>query len=160
MDIAFHNVDGAGFDFTHDGNDIVLNDGLVTALIHSLFRDARAPEGSIPREEDPRGHWTSVIDRDAPDGSLIWLLSREKITPDMPYRVVEILEKSCAWMIPIQTGPAAPVLSVTARANKSEGRGRVDAELILTLSHAPRERRFHLIYDSQARRYQFEEVSR
>lgn len=162
MDFAFQSVDG-GFDFVHDGVDLVIDDGLRSALIHSLFRDARAPEDAVARGllnagDDPRGHWFSGIEAGTPDGSLLWLLKREKITPDMPYRVAEKLEQACAWMIETTTGPTAAVVAVRALCQKSARRGRIEGTLTLTLSSAPTLRRFELVYDPDRNVYDLQEA--
>lgn len=159
MDIAFSNPSRTGFDFATDGSDLVVGDGLVEMLIHALFRDGRAPENSIPAGTDPRGHWASALSANAPDGSLLWLLSRETITPDMPFRVTETLEDACGFMIEETEGPAAQVVGVEATAQKAEHRGRIEAQLNIYLSRRAIPRRFALVYDTANHRYEFEEIA-
>lgn len=75
-----------GADATVEGHDLVLEDGLATAVILSLFLDARAraddalPDGGT----DLRGFWADTVapaaERDR-TGSRLWLLSREKTLP-------------------------------------------------------------------------------
>jgi len=159
MDIAFANPSETGFDFATDGIDLVVGDGLITMLIHALFRDARAPEGTIETGIDPRGHWASSLSNNAPEGSLLWLMQREKITPDMPYRVAETLEQACQFMIDDTQGDARNVTTVRAIAQKSSHRGRIEAQLNLHLSGLAQPRRFSLIYDTNTGRYKLEEIA-
>ncbi len=159
MDIAFSNPGKTGFDFATDGSDLIVSDGLVEMLIHALFRDGRAPQDAIPAGTDPRGHWATALSANAPDGSLLWLLSREKITPDMPHRVRETLEDACAFMIEETEGPAADVIGVEAIARKAEHRGRIEAQLNIYLSRRAIPRRFALVYDTANHRYEFEEIA-
>ena len=158
MDIAFVNRNGTGFDLATDGYDLVVADGLITMLIHALFRDARAPEGSIEPGTDPRGHWASSLPADAPEGSLLWLMKREKITPDMPHEVSETLEQACQFLIDDTEGDARNVTDVRAIAEKSSIRGRIEAQLNVYLSGISTPRRFTFVYDPNAGRYKLEEI--
>jgi len=157
-DFAFTNTDGSGFDFAHDGTDLVLGDELETALIHSLFRDGRAPDDLIKPGDDPRGHWSTNLTDDAPDGSLLWLLQREKITPDMPARVADILKNACLWMVGGRDGGFDYVTGVDANCQKAATRGRIEGTLTILLSTAPFNRRFNIVYDDISNQYQFKEI--
>lgn len=71
IDMAF--VDG----------DIAADDGLQTAVLISLFADARATEDMIPsidRDGDLRGWWADAFNDDAGDqtGSQLWTIQRAK----------------------------------------------------------------------------------
>ncbi len=159
MDLAMSNMSGSGFDFAHDGTDLVVDDGLVTLLIHALFRDGRAPDDILPPGEDRRGHWASGFEENSPDGSWLWLLSREKITPDMPHRIAELIEKACVFMITATEGPAAPVSQVRATCYKSARRGRIEGELIVFLNQSLEQRRFAIVYYIQGNQYQLKEIT-
>lgn len=158
MDIAFENRNGTGFDFATDGYDLLVGDGLINMLIHALFRDARAPEGTIPTGTDPRGHWATGLTADAPEGSLLWRLSREKITPDMPHQVSETLEQACQFMVEDTEGDARNVTSVRAIGQKASHRGRIEAQLNVYLSGVATPRRFTFVYDPATKRYELEEI--
>lgn len=96
-------------DFDH-GADLALeqfalaaDDGLETAVILSLFTDARASDDdSLPfGESDRRGWWADAfpsVDRDR-IGSRLWLLRREKQTQDTLNRAREYAEEALAWLI-------------------------------------------------------------
>lgn len=96
-------------DFDH-GADLALeqfalaaDDGLETAVILSLFTDARASDDDpLPfGESDRRGWWADAfpsVDRDR-IGSRLWLLRREKQTQDTLNRAREYAEEALAWLI-------------------------------------------------------------
>lgn len=70
-------------------NDLVVDSGVVTAVLAALFTDARASaDDDLPPGADLRGHWGDTF-TDAPLGSLLWLVNREKITPDLIPRIHE-----------------------------------------------------------------------
>lgn len=96
-------------DFDH-GADLALeqfalaaDDGLETAVILSLFTDARASDDDpLPfGESDRRGWWADAfpsVDRDR-IGSRLWLLRREKQTQDTLNRAREYAEEALAWLV-------------------------------------------------------------
>ncbi|BBV67855.1 phage protein [Klebsiella sp. STW0522-44] len=94
----------------HDG--LSLDDGLVTLVLICLFTDARAdaddeiPDGS----GDPRG-WPGDTFSDAPWGSKIWLLEREKLTEAIRQRVEDYARLS---MQPLLRTGYARTVEVTA----------------------------------------------
>lgn len=79
--------------------DLALDEGLQTAVIISLFTDARAentdtlPDGETSR----RGYWADdVTDR---VGSKLWLLGREKMLPAVAARARQYVQDALAWMV-------------------------------------------------------------
>lgn len=106
-DIALQQVSRPGeppsFDIALDGPDLATDDGLRTAVIVSLFSDARArdddviPDGTTER----RGYWTDVFSLIAGDafGGRLWLLAREKQTPDVLLRAEGYAREALQWMI-------------------------------------------------------------
>lgn len=79
------------------------DDGLETAVLHSLFSDRRA------RLDDPlpfpnqgrRGWWGDLTLANSGDqyGSRLWLLEREKQTPQVLNRAREYAAESLAWLL-------------------------------------------------------------
>jgi len=72
-------------DVEFDGLALAVDDTVLTAILHCLFTDRRAPEGyPLPDgSEDRRGWWGDCLALDPDDegyGSLLWLLAREKQT--------------------------------------------------------------------------------
>ena len=89
--------------------DLVMDDGLETAVIMSLFTDAPADAGdAIPDGSgDPRGWWGDMpIDAaqqgaTPPDvtGSKLWLLDRAVLTSETLARAESYAEAALAWMV-------------------------------------------------------------
>ncbi len=87
-------------------------DGLQTAVIVSLFTDRRVePEELPPGESDRRGWWGDVLNRDAGAlrGSRLWLLRREKRTPEVLQRARAYAEEALAWLVDVGAAGAVHV---------------------------------------------------
>ncbi len=100
-DIALRFVDPA-FDLLTDGSDIVTDETLETAIMISLFSDARVSKDEIPEwESSARGWWADALSDIPGDttGSRLWLLSREKQTFDVTLRAREYCEQALAWLV-------------------------------------------------------------
>lgn len=84
-------------DIILDGETVLMEGGLVSAVLVSMFSDARAPEDSGLAGADPRGWWPD----DATDrhGSLLWLLTREKITPETLSKAKTWTEDALSWLV-------------------------------------------------------------
>lgn len=101
-DIALAGDLVGGFDLALAGADLATDDGLMTAMAISLFTDGRAPAGiELPWPDSPRRGWwgdaLSVIEGDR-TGSLLWLLAREKQTPQLLARVRDYAAAALAWL--------------------------------------------------------------
>jgi phage gp46-like protein len=75
--------------------------GLFTAVLHSLYSDAKAPEGSDELIRDKRGWWGDIITPWSEDeyGSRLWLLKREKQTPEVLELARLYAEEALAWLV-------------------------------------------------------------
>ncbi len=105
-----------GGDLVLFGFDLERDDGLETAVIISLFTDRRASAEQIPPEypqDDLRGYWGDITNASATDqtGSLLWLLAREKQSPQILSRAEQYCREALAWMI---EDMVASTISVTA----------------------------------------------
>jgi len=96
------------FDLALSGFDLVADDGLLTAVIISLFTDRRAndddplPDERIGVLSDLRGWWGDCIleeDRRDPLGSRLWLLSREKEVDVVVARAQQYADEALEWLI-------------------------------------------------------------
>lgn len=84
-------------DIILEGDALLMDGGLISAILVSLFSDARAPEESGLSKSDPRGWWPdSVGDR---HGSLLWLLQREKITAETLAKAKVWTATALAWLV-------------------------------------------------------------
>jgi phage gp46-like protein len=133
--LVFDPVTGA-FDIALDGPDLLMDDGLETAVIVSLFTNRRAdPDDVLPdepsstgrRSGDRQGWWGDWYSDDAlaafragvgtlqpPTdrcGSRRWLLAREKQTGDVLQRVVDYDKEALQWMIDDGVAAAVDVLA-------------------------------------------------
>lgn len=84
--------------------DIAADDGLGTAVLISLFADARATEDiidPIDRDGDLRGYWGDVQGARPGDstGSLLWTIRRAKQLTRTLAQVKEYAEAALEWML-------------------------------------------------------------
>lgn len=91
------------FDMVMAGAAPATEDGLRTAVIISLFTDARADEDdTLPDgSSDRRGWWADTWPQIEGDntGSMLWLLAREKHLPDVLGRAQRYARASVQWLI-------------------------------------------------------------
>lgn len=91
---------------------LATDDGMRTAILISLFTDARAADDETLPEAggDRRGWWGDAYARElGPDagtardvnriGSLLWLLSRSKITARTLTQATQACEEALAWLV-------------------------------------------------------------
>lgn len=96
------NSTGHRADLALGPNGLETDHGLDSAVIVSLFTDARArPDDRLPGPpEDRRGWWGDALagPEDGPIGSRLWLLSREKITAETIARARAYITEALAWL--------------------------------------------------------------
>lgn len=106
------NADAAAADLMLGNGQLTTDAGMRTAILISLFTDARAADDEALPEAggDRRGWWGDAFARDArPDagtardadriGSLLWLLSRSKVTARTLDRAKQACEDALAWLV-------------------------------------------------------------
>ncbi|MFZ5746349.1 MAG: phage GP46 family protein [Pseudomonadota bacterium] len=90
-------------DLAVEGGDLATDEGLRTAILVSLFTDARAStEDILPQPgADRRGWWGDALAEIDGDeiGSKLWLVDREKITADAITRAREYAVAATAWLV-------------------------------------------------------------
>lgn len=90
-------------DLAFTGGDLEQEQSLHSAVVLSLFTDARLPDDQPlpPGESWRRGVWFDGLDGDAADrfGSLLWLLLGEKQTEATRLRAIAYSHDALAWMI-------------------------------------------------------------
>ena len=98
MDIGLqysNDLEDLSFDISLVNNDLAHDAGLQTAVVISLYTDARASVDEIPDgQEDPRGWWGDGVSNPQQRniGSKLWFLDRSKITD-------EVVEQSRAYTL-------------------------------------------------------------
>ena len=99
-DFALELFDGL-IDMALTVGDIVEDDGLETAVLISLFSDARATEDmieAIDRDGDLRGWWADLEGADQ-TGSRLWTIRRAKQLQSVLARAKGYAEESLQWLI-------------------------------------------------------------
>lgn len=90
-------------DIVLDAGQLATDDGMRTAILISLFTDARAPDGAELPEPgaDPRGWWGDAFaaEQDGEIGSTLWLLRRAKITPATVEQARQAAMRALAWLV-------------------------------------------------------------
>jgi phage gp46-like protein len=105
-------ADALAADLLLGNGQLATDAGMRTAILISLFTDARAADDEELPEAggDRRGWWGDAFARDAgPDagtardagriGSLLWLLSRSKITARTIAQAQQACEDALAWLV-------------------------------------------------------------
>lgn len=106
------NADALAADLLLGNGQLATDAGMRTAILISLFSDARAADDEeLPEPgSDRRGWWGDAFAREArPDagtardvnriGSLLWLLSRSKITTRVLTQAQQACEEALAWLV-------------------------------------------------------------
>jgi phage gp46-like protein len=100
--LVFDSTDGT-YDLALEAADLQADDGLLTAVVVSLFSDARAPRDvRLPAEStDRRGFWGDSFAQLAGDqtGSLLWLLDRELNIERTRAQLEERARDALAWLV-------------------------------------------------------------
>ncbi len=80
-------------------NDLLLDNGLETAIILSLFTDTRVNE--YPNDADKQGWWGDLFTDQLNDqiGSKLWLLQREKRTNETLNKAEDYALDALKWII-------------------------------------------------------------
>lgn len=102
MDLALNWVeDEFHFDLNMKNQDLEADDGVRTAVVISLFTDARIMTEEKPDEKSSlRGWWGDMfpdVERDK-IGSRLWLLSRSKQTTETLNRAKEYCLEALKWL--------------------------------------------------------------
>ena len=106
------NADAMAADLLLANGQLATDVGMRTAILISLFSDARAADDETLPEPggDRRGWWGDAYAREVrPDagtardvnriGSLLWLLSRSKITPRVLTQARQACDEALAWLV-------------------------------------------------------------
>lgn len=135
------NPDRFAADLLLGAGSLVSDDGLRTAILISLFSDARAPEGAELPEDgaDRRGWWGDDFAADGSAagnqnaiGSGLWLLHRAKITPATLQRAREAAFEALNWLVRDGIASAVDVmveaqgsrLAIAVTLDRPQGPGR------------------------------------
>lgn len=133
-------------DLALDGAALATDAGLRSAVIISLFTDRRAADDDIlpATGSGLRGWWGDVAPTAPGDqiGSRLWLLSREKRTPQLLVRVREYCAEALAWMV--QDGVAGDVAVEAAFV----GDAGVSIGVVISRPAGPARQRFDFVWET------------
>lgn len=90
------------FDLQIENGDLKFDSGLETAVIVSLFSDARVSDEQLPQGATFKRGWfgskLSNIDQDN-IGSRLWTLEREKVLPEVLRKYEDYCREALKWLI-------------------------------------------------------------
>jgi phage gp46-like protein len=101
-DIGLYIAADGSIDLATSGADLSTDSGLQTAVLVSLFTDARVESEDLPfAGASRRGWWGNLFPEVDGDevGSKLWLLAREKRTTDTLNRAEEYTQEALQWLI-------------------------------------------------------------
>jgi len=130
------------------GAQLATDDGLRTAIVVSLFTDARARDDDpLPAPEDRRGWWGDALPVAADDriGSRLWLLGREKRLQAVVGRARDYAAEALAWLV--EDGIASSV-EVEAEAHAPD---RLALAVFVTRPGGPGRQRYDFTWAAEAR---------
>lgn len=89
------------YDLQLDGADFASVDGMETAIVTSLFTDARAPENRVPTAQRRRGWIGNIltIGQRRELGSLLWTLDQARITQNTMNNARVDAQACFNWMV-------------------------------------------------------------
>lgn len=91
-------IEGEGVDLVLEGGDLVLDPGLATPVLVSVFSDARADQDELRApDQDPRGWWAE--DPADPFGSKLWIRLPGKLTAENVELARQDVRASLEWLI-------------------------------------------------------------
>lgn len=92
--------DDGFYDIDFNGFDLVLTADLEPSVLISVETIARAkPDDQLPQNTDiRRGNWRDQF-LEIPMGSRLWILSREKMSPDILSRINQLFFECLEWMV-------------------------------------------------------------
>lgn len=145
-DIALLAVQGdLSFDIGVAAGDFIADDGMYTAIVISLFTDARAdPDDVLPQPgADRRGWWGDAYAPIAGDiiGSKLWLLSRAVASDQTLALAQEYAQAALVWLV--DDGVAA---SVTVTASFPGPLGWIALNVVVTRPTGPARRQFDFVW--------------
>lgn len=147
MDVKVFQKDDFTFDIDIAKGDLVPEEGLETAILISLFSDARVSDDEMPQGEfSKRGFWgddLSPIDGDR-TGSRLWLLGRRKRNLETLRLSEDYVREALQWLL--DDGVATSV-STTAYYVGEETSGMWANDIVI--NRPTGESRYKVLWDKQ-----------
>lgn len=144
-------------DLAVQGGGLAMDDGLMTAIVISLFTDARArPDDVLPQDgADPRGWWGDVGNDDPNDvtGSRLWLLVREKLLPATALKARDICREALAWLLAIGVVRALDVETAILPVSAANPSGALAIGVSVSRPDGPARERYDFVWDATGRSF-------
>lgn len=145
----------ASADFVMSAGSLLTDDGLVSAMIVSLFTDRRArTDDPLPYAgADRRGWWGDIANDDPADeiGSRLWLLEREKMTVAVATRARDYVAEALAWMITDQVVRSVDVVTEIIPISDQHPLGALAIAVTLTRPDGPARERYDFTWSATER---------
>ena len=146
LTLAFAGVEIGTADLLMEAGGLATDDGLRSAIIVSLFTDARADvDDTMPAHGDRRGWWGDVApaaDRDV-TGSKLWLLDREKIVAKALASARDYATAALAWLTEDRVAASVEIETAAIGATLALG-------VTVVRPAGPERRRFDFVWGSLA----------
>lgn len=99
--LAYSNANQRADVVRSTGHNLDTDEGLETAVLVSLFTDARAQESDdLDPRQDRRGWWGSIyLDDPSELGSRLWLLLKGKLTTAALTQCAEFAKEALQWLV-------------------------------------------------------------
>lgn len=146
-------ADAWSADLTLVDGALATDDGLTTAVIISLFTDARArPDDPIREGEDPRGWWGDAFNADPADriGSRLWQLARAKVTETTATRARDIVREALAWLTDDGIASAVEITTDAIGPTAARPSGAIAISVTIQRPGGPARQRFDFLWDATA----------
>jgi len=135
---------------------LATDDGLMTAILISLFTDARARADDVLPEAgaDRRGWWGDAFGEDGDGiGSRLWLLEREKVTEATALKARDIVTEALGWLVRDGVVRELDVQTMLVRPTGTNGSGALAIAVTLSRPDGPARQRFDFVWDATARSF-------
>lgn len=152
-DIAlFWDPQGVAADIEVARGALTTDDGLRTAILISLFTDARAGDDDALPEPgaDRRGWWANAFPRNGGEGELgskLWLLGRAKTTAETLARAQDYAREALGWIV--ADGIAAAV-DVSVERQTGVDMERLAIGVTLDRPTGPAQRKYDFVWEASA----------
>lgn len=144
-------------DIALQGGALATDDGLMTAIVISLFTDARArPDDVLPEDgADPRGWWGNIGNADANDeiGSRLWLLVREKLLPATALKARDIVREALAWLLDAGVIRSLDVDTAIEPVSARNPSGALAIGVTIARPTGPARERYDFLWDATGRSF-------
>lgn len=144
IDAVLQELPGGLFDIKigFDG-DIETEDTFDTAILVSLFTDARADESQVSQSNLRRGWIGNEFTPDFQIGSLLWLFEQAKLTRTLLNEIEDEARAALQWLV--DDGLAVAITNVSAVSTKP---GQLVLELTIERTTSVVERRFFELWQN------------